>query len=173
VHSIRKHLSYANVMATFGVFLALGGTAAAFTVGKNSVKSKSIAKGAVKTSDIHNGAVSKAKLKTGAIPASAIADGSIGAKQLDNVVVRLGTAALADPGVQDAQVLCKPDEQAIAGGSNTTGINFGSTTVLSSNPIQANRSRSQEGTPLAGWDTVISNSGGGSGTAIAYAVCLQ
>ena len=43
-----KKLSYANVMATIAVFLALtGGAFAATKIGKNAVKTKNIAKGAV------------------------------------------------------------------------------------------------------------------------------
>jgi hypothetical protein len=53
---IRSSLSYANVMATIAVFLALGGGAYAAIdlVGKNDIKSKHIAKGAVKSVDAKN-----------------------------------------------------------------------------------------------------------------------
>jgi hypothetical protein len=60
----RKHLSYANVMATIAVFVALGGSSyAAITLSKNSVKSKHIGKGQVKRSDIGKNAVTSAKVK--------------------------------------------------------------------------------------------------------------
>lgn len=61
----RSRLSYANVMATVAVFLALGGGAYAAKVklGKNAVKTKSIANGAVTESKLGNNAVTEAKVK--------------------------------------------------------------------------------------------------------------
>jgi len=78
---LRVHLTYANVMATVAVFIALGGSSyAAITLTKNSVKSKHIAKGAVKRSDIGKRAVNSAKVadfsllakdfKSGQLPAA-------------------------------------------------------------------------------------------------------
>jgi hypothetical protein len=62
---VRRHLTYANVMATIAVFVVLGGGAyAAFHLPKNSVRSKNIAKGQVKKSDLAGGAVTAGKLKT-------------------------------------------------------------------------------------------------------------
>jgi hypothetical protein len=50
---IRSHLTYANVMATIAVFIALGGGAyAAFHLPKDSVKSKHIVDGQVKPHDL-------------------------------------------------------------------------------------------------------------------------
>jgi hypothetical protein len=47
VSRIQGRITYANVMATIAVFLALGGGAYAVTVGKNSVGKKQLKKGAV------------------------------------------------------------------------------------------------------------------------------
>jgi hypothetical protein len=56
-------LSYANVMATTAVFVALGGTSvAAISLTRNSVRSKHIAKGQVKRSDIGRSAVNSTKV---------------------------------------------------------------------------------------------------------------
>ena len=50
---IRSRLTYANVMATIAVFIALGGGAyAAFNLPKNSVKSKNIVNGQIKPADV-------------------------------------------------------------------------------------------------------------------------
>jgi hypothetical protein len=52
---IKCRFSYANVMATLAVFIALGGGAYAVTKApKNSVTSKSIKKGAVRSVDVRN-----------------------------------------------------------------------------------------------------------------------
>jgi hypothetical protein len=55
---VRRHLTYANVMATVAVFIALGGSAyAGITLSRNSVKSVHIANGQVRSADIRNGSV--------------------------------------------------------------------------------------------------------------------
>jgi hypothetical protein len=80
--ALRARLTYANVMATVAVFIALGGTSyAAIALTKNSVKSKHIGKGQVKRPDIRKNAVNSAKVmnrslvaadfKVGQLPAGA------------------------------------------------------------------------------------------------------
>ncbi|MFN8161727.1 MAG: hypothetical protein U0R52_11875 [Solirubrobacterales bacterium] len=60
---LRPRLSYANVVATLALFLALGGAAyAAFKLPPDSVRSRNIVKGQVKTSDLGKGAVTRAKI---------------------------------------------------------------------------------------------------------------
>lgn len=77
--SLSSKLTYANVMSTLAVVLAVGGgaTAIALTLPKNSVHSKQIAKSAVKTSDIGKDAVTGDKVKEsslGKVPQAAHAD---------------------------------------------------------------------------------------------------
>jgi hypothetical protein len=81
---IRKHLSYANVMSTFGVFIALGiGSAyAADKIGskdiaKNAVKSKHIKNEDVRAQDLGKGAVKSNKLARDAVNTRKVADGSL------------------------------------------------------------------------------------------------
>ena len=58
MHPLRKHLTYANVMATVAVFLALGGGAyAALHLQKNSVGPKQLKKHAVTPSKVAKGTV--------------------------------------------------------------------------------------------------------------------
>jgi len=77
---IRERLTYANVVATIALFLAVTGAATAVAVlklPKNSVKSKQIAKEAVKTSDIAKDAATGDKVKEstlGKVPLAAHAD---------------------------------------------------------------------------------------------------
>ena len=60
---LRARLTYANVMATIAVFIALGGASyAAVKLPKNSVGAKQIKKNAVTTAKIKNGAVTGPKL---------------------------------------------------------------------------------------------------------------
>ena len=79
MRNLRSRLTYANVVATLALVLALGGGTvyAAIKLGKNDVKSKNIAKGAVKTSDIAKNAVKSPKIKDGTIQADDIAAGVI------------------------------------------------------------------------------------------------
>lgn len=62
--------TYANVMSTIAVFLALGGISwAAVKLPRNSVGSKQIKKNAVRGSDVKNGALTALDFKAGQIPA--------------------------------------------------------------------------------------------------------
>lgn len=79
---IRSRLTYANVMASIAVFVALGlGTAWALEA--NSVKSKHIVNGQVREADVGDGAVTASKL----------ADGSVGTSKLGTVPA----ASLSEP----------------------------------------------------------------------------
>jgi hypothetical protein len=76
---VGSKLSYANVVSTIALVLAVSGgaTAIALSLPKNSVKSKQIAPGAVKTSDIADGAVTGPKVdvsKLAKVPAAVRAD---------------------------------------------------------------------------------------------------
>jgi hypothetical protein len=65
---VREGLSYANVMATIAVFVALGGSSyAAVNLKKNSVRATNIAKGAVTSPKIAKNAVTSTKVKDGSL----------------------------------------------------------------------------------------------------------
>ncbi len=67
---MRERLTYANVMATIAVFVALGGTSyAAVKLAANSVGAREIKAGAVRSSEIENGSVTKVDLARGVLPA--------------------------------------------------------------------------------------------------------
>ena len=82
---LRRHLTYANVMATITAFAVLaGGTAiAANQLGKNSVGKKQLKANAVTTAKIKKNAVTAAKIKAGAVDGSKVKDGSLGDGDLD------------------------------------------------------------------------------------------
>jgi hypothetical protein len=64
MRSIRSRLTYANVMATVAVFIALGGSAyAAFHLPKDSVKSKNIVNGQVKGVDVKDNSLTGKDIK--------------------------------------------------------------------------------------------------------------
>ncbi len=67
-----SRLTYANVMATIGVFIAIGGTSyAAVQLGKNSVKARNIAPNAVRSPKVKNGSLLAKDFKAGQLPAGA------------------------------------------------------------------------------------------------------
>jgi hypothetical protein len=104
VRRIRGRLSYANVMATAAVFLALGGTAAAFTLGKNSVRSPNIVDGQVKTADLATGAVTGPKIGAGAVGGGRIHNGAVGAGKIASDAVgsnQIGPGAVGDSEIDD------------------------------------------------------------------------
>jgi hypothetical protein len=68
VTRLRQGLTYANVMATIAVFIALGGTGvAAVKLSKNSVTSATIKNGQVKNKDLGSNSVTSSKVKNGSL----------------------------------------------------------------------------------------------------------
>ena len=66
---LRKHLTYANVMATLGVFIALGGTSvAAVSLQRNSVRSAHIKDGQVRSADVGNASLRARDFAAGELP---------------------------------------------------------------------------------------------------------
>lgn len=72
---IRARLTYANVMATIAVFVALGGSSyAALRIGSsqivnNSVRTQDLRNNDVRSTDVRNGTLLKRDFKSGQIPA--------------------------------------------------------------------------------------------------------
>ena len=80
MHRLRSKLTYANVMATIAVFIALGGASyAAIKLPKNSVGAKQLKKNAVTASKIKKGAVTTAKLKDEAVTGAKVDEKTLGA----------------------------------------------------------------------------------------------
>ena len=76
---VRKRLTYANVLSSIAVFLAIGGATAfaAHHFGKSSVGTKQLKKNAVTAAKIKKNAVTKAKIKKGAVNGAKVANGSL------------------------------------------------------------------------------------------------
>ena len=89
LQALRKQLSYANVVATLALFVALGGASyAAVTLPRNSVGAQQLKPNAVTAKKIRNGAVTGPKLRAGTVTASRIRRGTITRRQLN--LKRLG-----------------------------------------------------------------------------------
>ena len=94
---IRSRLTYANVMATIAVFMALGG-GVAWALGTNSVKSKHILDGQVKTPDLGDGAVTAGKVGENALGTGQIDESSLFDDEALRLVGAQGQPAFRDQG---------------------------------------------------------------------------
>ena len=88
---LRKRLSYANIVASLALFIALGGVGYAATASKNSVRSSSIKDGQVKAADLASNAVTSAKIKNGQV-----ANADLGANAVKSANIADGSVARAD-----------------------------------------------------------------------------
>jgi hypothetical protein len=70
---MRERLTFANVMSVIAVFIALGGSAFAAALAKNSVGAKQIKTDAVRSAEIKSGAVGTAELADGSVSGAKIA----------------------------------------------------------------------------------------------------
>ena len=88
MRKLRGNLTYANVISTLALFLAIsGGAAYAASLGKNSVGTKQLKNGAVTEAKIANGAVTgpKVNLATlGSVPNATHAESATNAKSAEN-----------------------------------------------------------------------------------------
>jgi hypothetical protein len=93
-------LTYANVVSTAALFLALGGGAAyaankiqSRDLARNAVRSANLAPGAVRTSKVLKRAITSGKIGVGAVRSNQIANGAVGAAQV-------GSGAIAPSNLQ-------------------------------------------------------------------------
>jgi hypothetical protein len=124
---LRSNLTYANVVATIALVVAISGgaTAIAITASKNSVTTKSIRSGAVRASD------------------------------LGSTVVRTGH------GSGQATALCAKGERVLGGGGTVDGADPALSALKKSHPSGS------------GWFVLAGQTGPGTLTTTAYAICLR
>jgi hypothetical protein len=98
---IRSHLTYANVMATIAVFIALGGgTTAVALNGSNTVQSDDLGPGAqVKTADVADNAVKGTDVANNSLTGADIADRSGVDTCKPTLTVKLGPTCAGSDGV--------------------------------------------------------------------------
>jgi hypothetical protein len=127
----RLRLTYANIVSTLALFLALGGGAA---YAASKVNSGDLAHGAVHTSNVFKRAITSGKLAVGAVRSNQVVDGAIGSKQIANGAVgskQIGAATVtpsnlefpvfyaASPKGGSAPVTAGPDSYPLSGGTWT------------------------------------------------------
>jgi hypothetical protein len=153
----RPRLTYANVIATLALFLALGGGAYAATqLPKNSVGSKQLKKDAVTSAKVKDGSLQASDLQAGVIPTATAVPAPVStaglstksevtahsysksesdSRYLRGTVVIVKTISGPIPANEFVQgsVSCPPGYQAIGGGIDPDGIYEGK--VSSSGPL--------------------------------------
>lgn len=143
----KNHLTYANVVATLALIVAVAGGSTAIAV------SSKVKKNSVGTKQLKKGSVTLAKLADGAVTSAKIADGNVTASKLASIRVDVDSRTPASVGL----ATCHAPERLLGGGATETGG-----TLAVSAPDTSGTNPSQ-------WD-----GGGTSGTsAAAYALCLK
>jgi hypothetical protein len=109
VTKLRKHLSYANVIATLALFIALGtgGAYAASKLAPKSVGAKQLRPGAVTADKLRKQAVTAPKIKALAVKESKLANGAVSTAKLAVAAVseeKLAPASVTNPKLADNSV---------------------------------------------------------------------
>lgn len=127
---LKGKLTYANVVATLALFIALGGASAfaATQLGKNSVGAKQLKKNAVAEAKIKNEAVAETKIKNEAVTAAKVKKGTLTGAQIN--ASTLGTVPSAShAGGADtattANSLVAPEPIHVIGASGEPGFENG------------------------------------------------
>ena len=98
MHALRDRLTYANVMATIAVFIALGGTSiAAAQLGRDTVGSEQIVNGSIASGDVATGAVRSSDIRDGTVTHDDVRDGTLRGR--DVATNTIDSRNLADSGI--------------------------------------------------------------------------
>jgi hypothetical protein len=190
---IRARLTYANVIATLALFVALGGGAyAAIQLPKGSVGRRQLQRNAVDSSKVKNHSLRAADFEEGQLPAAQAGPkgdpGPQGVPGGTNVVTRSGPDEnVPDGGGRVSYAACEPGEVVTGGGYNFTsgppanhlydlGSNAPSLVRQESLPGGITKtiySRPDDGTPATGWSVFMRNETGSAFSFQALVMCAS
>ena len=168
----------ATVISLIALFVAIGGTAFAANLAKNSVKSKHIKDGQVKTADVGDGAIGNVDLADGSVSTAKILDATVGTADLaDNSVNSakvaadtLAAADLANNSADTAEIASNAVDSAEIAANAVDGIEINADAVdqgeLANDSIDA--AEIAEG--ITGTDGTPVNIGGGAAENGAYEI---
>jgi|1186.fasta_scaffold71482_2 hypothetical protein len=163
---IRSRFTSAHLIALLALFVALGGSAYAFHLGKNAVKTK----------NIKNGAVVESKLAGGAVSADKLAGGAVGASSLGQVVIRTTSTPMPDNTTKVAIATCNPGERLISGSGIVGSSNSPDIVLNGEYPSDAGGGGVDPSQSPTSWTVYANNySGGDTGVSnvTARALCLK
>jgi hypothetical protein len=173
MNSLRKHFSFANVVALTALVFSMGGTAIAanhYLITKTSQIKPSVLKAL------------KVPGKTGATGASGGSgpqgvagnegkqgkEGTAGKNGATNVVVRFVEGNVPNASVGEQTVNCNAGERATGGGDQLWNGSDAGTSVIASSPVP-----NGQGETPTGWHVVWENKSGGTQTIHTYAICAS
>jgi hypothetical protein len=193
-------LSYANVVASLALFIALGGVSwAAVTLPAGSVGNRQLRRNSVTSAKVRDRSLLLRDFKPGQLPPSQRGEsgppgpkgepggpgpqgdtgpagragdrGPAGAPGATNVVTRTAHTNLAPGGRTLFLVQCLAGERAVGGGA---GLPSGSIAeVQQSNPVGDNGAALAEGQTPTGWASLIKSGEAEEKVATGYAVCAK
>lgn len=178
---LHARLTYANVMSTLALFIALGGTAyAGFSLPRNSVRTQHIAARAVRTADIAPGAVNTSRIADRSLTQLDFAPGTVlrgepgpkgdqGGPGLAALEVIQAASANDSAGNKGVNATCPSGKEAIAGGASLTA-EVGGVAVSGSEPDGVQSSGGARGWQAEGFETVATNQDWGVRV---FAVCAR
>lgn len=172
---ITPHLTYANVVATIALILALGGTAWALTVTGADVKDRSLTGADIQSLSIPprtlaTNSITTAKIAPGAITSAKVADSSITSSDLN---AALAAQTINPAVVQSVTTGSIPTGQTITSAPTCgSGDAIGGGATFDDPPSNAQVVRSWPSDAHT-WSSTINNMSGGPLSYTAYAVCLS
>jgi hypothetical protein len=182
---MRTRFTYANVMSTLAVFVALGGTsyaAAKFT-------GSDIKDGTVTGRDLKDSTVAGGDIRDNTLTSTDVKDGSLQGDDLDpsalparaSTIVRTGGTSTSDLGAGrhsgGATAQCLPGEVAIGGGvSAPSGQVFEQPAVLASVPVNKDGLPASEASQAVAWSGQVEftvKSDGTNASVAVWAICAK
>ena len=151
ISSLRKRLTYSNVIASMALFIALGGAAVAAGLPKNSVGPKQLKKGAVTTKALARNAVTSGKIAAGAVGPGKLGPNSVGPGNIGNGAItsaKIGAGAVIASSIKNG-VITTNKLQNGAVTSAKLGANAVNTTNLANDSVTAGKLAPEIG-PLLG-----------------------
>jgi hypothetical protein len=171
---IRARLTYANVIATLALFIALGGSSyAALSLPKNSVKAKQIATGAVTSAEVKNGSLKSGDFNSASRAKLKGPKGDKGAAGATNVVMRQGATVSVGVGAfGSATADCQSGERATGGGVyNEANVSVIAISSSYPTPNPTSRPPTGNGKVPTGWRVWVKNNGTSPYDVEAYVIC--
>lgn len=184
LHTMRPDLSYANVMSTLAVFVALGGSSvAAVELSRNSVRSEQIANGQVKGPDLARSAVTSVKVADRSLLASDFKAGQLKAGPAGPAGPQGPAGPKGDPGATSLKVRaatgsgsvtanCEPGERATGGGAHSVnGAVVASAPAADPNAIFVSTGITFQGYAPTSWTAAAKGADGLPRDVTAWVVC--
>jgi hypothetical protein len=173
---IRDRVTSAHLIALLALFVALGGSAYAFHLGKNAVKTKNIKNSAVTEAKLAPGSVSGSKIADGAVSASKLAAAGVGSGNLARIEVIFESESLPDGSTHSPVATCPPGERLIGGSGDVGATNSPDIVVTGTRPASSSGNAVGTGDSADAWEAIGNNYPGGNTSTsyvAAYALCLK